>query len=67
MLAIEKPHGRQHSKQPGCVEAYAVGYAEMGDIPIENVVGKPRIPKFDWELYVSKGAVAEVLAQNHLN
>jgi hypothetical protein len=39
----------------------------MGDIPIEYVDGKPHIPKFDWELYVSKGAVAEVFPLNHVN
>lgn len=55
-----------HPFSPG-EEAYAIGYAEMGDIPIEYVDGKPRIPKFDWELYVSKGAVAEVFPLNHVN
>jgi hypothetical protein len=47
--------------------AYAVGYAEMEDIPVQFVDGRPQIPQFQWELYVSVGEVVEVFPQNHLS
>jgi hypothetical protein len=48
-------------------EAYAIGYAEMKDIPIEYVDGKPIISKFDWDLYVSTGRVIDVFPMNHIS
>lgn len=48
-------------------QAYAIGYAEMQDIPIEYIEGGTRIPEFKWELYVSVGEVAEVFPQNHIS
>jgi hypothetical protein len=47
-------------------KAYAVGYAEMKDIPIQYDEGRPVISKFDWELYVSTGQVTEVFPMNHI-
>lgn len=46
--------------------AFAIGYAEMKDIPITYVDGRPILGKFDWELYVSVGEVTEVYPMNHV-
>lgn len=48
-------------------KAYAIGYAEMKDIPVEYENGQPKIADFNWELYVSVGEVIEVFPQNHLS
>jgi len=47
--------------------AYAIGYAEMENIPVKIVNGRPRIAEFKWDLYVSVGEVVDVLPQNHLS
>jgi hypothetical protein len=47
--------------------AFAVGYAEMSDVPVEYVNGKARFPEFDHELYVSHGAVTELYLDNHVS
>lgn len=46
--------------------AYALGYAEMDDIPIEVVHGRPVIKKMANHLHVSIGEVAGVYADNHI-
>jgi hypothetical protein len=48
-------------------KAYAVGYAEMKDIPIDYVDGEPRISKYEWEPLVSTGHVSELVPMNHIN
>jgi len=48
-------------------QAYAIGYAEMPDIPVEHSQAGMRIPEFKWELYVSVGVVADVFPQNHIS
>jgi hypothetical protein len=48
-------------------EAYAIGYATMEDIPVTIVDGRPEIPEFKWDLYVSVGKVVDVFPQNHLS
>jgi len=45
--------------------AIAIGYAEMGDIAIEIRDGKPTVPKFAHNLYVSMGPVNNVFPNNH--
>jgi hypothetical protein len=47
-------------------EAFAIGYAEMPDIPITVRDGRPAIAAFEPDLYVSVGAVMEVFPENHL-
>lgn len=46
-------------------KAYAFGYAEMEDIPMEILDGKLIVPKFHHDLYVSVGEVMNVYAENH--
>jgi len=46
--------------------AYALGYAEMGDIPFAVKDGRMIISEFGQELYVSVGEATEVFADNHL-
>ena len=46
--------------------AYAFGYAEMDNIPVEMVEGKPAMNHFEPDLYVSVGEVAAVFPENHL-
>lgn len=45
-------------------EAYAIGYAEMKDIPIERHDVTVSVPEFDWEMYVSIGRVLNVFPHN---
>jgi hypothetical protein len=47
--------------------AYAIGYAEMKDIPVEYIDDQPRIADFKWEMYVSIGEVVEIFPQNHFS
>jgi hypothetical protein len=47
--------------------AMAIGYAEMKNIPVEYIDGKPKIDEFEWELYVSRGEVTAVYPNNHQN
>ena len=47
--------------------AYALGYAEMDDIPIEYGENGLQIHEFKMELFVSIGAVMRVLPRNHLD
>jgi hypothetical protein len=46
--------------------AYALGYAEMDDIPVEYGDRGMIIKDFKMELYVSVGEVMDVFPQNHL-
>ena len=48
-------------------KAYAIGYAEMDDIPVQFVDGQPQISDFQWEMYVSVGEVVETFPENHLS
>lgn len=47
--------------------AYAIGYAEMDDIPIEHGSRGLQIPEFKMELFVSIGQVMTVYPKNHLD
>ena len=47
-------------------KAYALGYANMNDIPIEIKNGKPVIEDFEHDLYVSIGEAMDVFPENHL-
>ncbi len=47
-------------------KAYALGYAEMPDIPFEERDGQMVIPRFSQDLYVSVGEVVENFPENHL-
>lgn len=46
--------------------AFALGYAEMDDIPIESIEGELRIPEFQMNLYASVGNIMNVFQENHL-
>jgi len=46
--------------------AFAIGYAEMEDIPIEYIDGRPKLGKFVHELFVSYGEVTEIYPDNHI-
>ena len=46
-------------------KAYALGYAEMADIPLELKDGRTIIPEFKQDLYVSVGEAMDVFADNH--
>jgi len=46
--------------------AYAIGYAEMEDIPVEYWAGQMRIGAFAHRLYVSVGEVMTVFPTNHV-
>lgn len=54
---------RQFSKGE---EAYAIGYAEMADIPMAVKDGQTVVSEFKQDLYVSVGKVAEVFPENHV-
>jgi hypothetical protein len=45
--------------------AFAFGYAEMDDIPLEIKEGRLTIPDFEQDLYVSVGQVMDVFPDNH--
>jgi len=45
-------------------DAYAIGYAEMKDIPIEYIDGVANVPDFDPTLFVSVGEVMNVFPHN---
>lgn len=45
--------------------AFAFGYSEMGDIPIECRNGILTVPEFKQELYVSVGSVKDLFPDNH--
>ena len=47
--------------------AFAIGYAEMKDIPIERRGNAVAIPSFVADLFVSRGTVTEVFPTNHLS
>jgi len=47
--------------------AFAVGYAEMADIPLITKDGQQQIADFDRTLYVSIGEVTDVFPDNHLS
>lgn len=47
-------------------EAFAIGYAEMADIPITLRDGRTAIGPVKPDLYVSVGAVMDVFPENHL-
>ena len=42
--------------------AYAYGYAEMDDIPLEICNGTPVIKDFEYDLYVSIGNVTKCIS-----
>jgi hypothetical protein len=46
-------------------KAYAIGYANMEDIPLEIIDGKPTTKDLELDLYVSVGDVMEVFPDNH--
>ncbi len=46
--------------------AFAIGYAEMTDIPVEYVDGKSKFGEFNHELYVSFGEITELYPDNHI-
>lgn len=43
-----------------------MGYAEMKDIPVEYVDGKPNFGEFHHDLFVSFGEVTELYPDNHI-
>jgi len=45
---------------------FAMGYAEMKDIPVEYVDGKPNFGEFHHDLFISFGEVTELYPNNHL-
>ena len=45
--------------------AIALGYAEMNDVLIEDRDGKPVVPEFEHDLYVSVGPVQDLFPDNH--
>lgn len=47
-------------------EAYAIGYANMEDIPLEIRNGQVLIREFKHDLYISVGEVINVFPENHL-
>jgi len=47
-------------------QAYALGYANMEDIPVTVTNGQISIPEVEWDLYMSVGEVFNVLPQNHI-
>jgi len=47
-------------------QAYAFGYAEMDDIPVQILDGKPTMGDFEHEIFVSVGEVAQIFPKNHL-
>lgn len=46
-------------------KAFAIGYAEMDDIPLESAGGRLTAPDFKQDLYVSVGEVMDVFPDNH--
>ncbi len=46
--------------------AYAIGYAEMDDIPIKFDAGQLSVSRFEWNLYVSIGSIMTVFHNNHV-
>lgn len=69
----QMPDGSAH--QPFCLSlkpfikgemAYALGYAEMDDIPLVIRNGRTALPDVDLPLYVSIGEVMEVFPDNHI-
>jgi hypothetical protein len=46
-------------------KAFAFGYAEMEDIPIEVQSGRLTVPDSDLDLYVSVGEVMDLFPDNH--
>ena len=46
-------------------KAFAFGYAEMDDIPLEREAGRLTAPDFEQDLYVSVGEVMDVFPDNH--
>jgi Trypsin-like peptidase domain len=46
--------------------AYAIGYAEMDDIPIKFDGGQLSVSRFEWNLYVSIGSIMTVFHNNHI-
>lgn len=46
--------------------AFAIGYAEMQDVPVERVDGGLRFERFDHELYVSFGKITAIYPNNHV-
>lgn len=69
----EMPHGAAHQPLglslnpfvPG-EAAYALGYAEMNDIPLENTNGVAAFDDVAMDLYASIGEAMEIFPQNHL-
>jgi hypothetical protein len=47
-------------------KAYAIGYANMTDVPLKIVNGRPTTTDFEPDLYVSVGDVMEVFPDNHV-
>lgn len=47
--------------------AFAMGYAEMKDIQVEYVDGKPNFGQFHHDLCISFGEVTELYPHNHIN
>ncbi len=69
----EMPDGQAHqplnlslNRFKGGEKAYAFGYAEMDDIPIEIKNGQQVIKDFEQNLFVSVGEVTEVFPENHI-
>ena len=54
-----------HPFAPGEI-AFALGYAEMEDVPLEWVEGLPRFGEFSMEMYASVGEVMQTFPENHL-
>ena len=46
-------------------KAIAIGYSEMGDIPVVNKDGNLTVPEFTQDLYVSMGPVKDLFPDNH--
>ena len=47
-------------------KAYAIGYANMEDIPVEIKNGQISIKEFEHDLYISVGEVLNIFPENHL-
>ena len=69
----EMPNGAAHQACSLCTNpfvvgeaAYAIGYAEMDDIPIKFDAGQLSVSRFDWNLYVSIGSIMTVFHNNHI-
>ena len=46
-------------------KAIAIGYSEMGDIPVVNRDGNLTVPEFTQDLYVTVGQVKDLFPDNH--